>query len=372
MKSVSTYLVLSLLWLCDLTIAHAQSIQDDSTIVLRNLTTIRDAKVSEFDAAGLLLTNGDRLQWDEVLSAPVPKDRQAEFNEYLKSVGEPLFRLKTRLRNKDWSGAGELGETLYEPIRTRPSPNQELDFAIGLAVMRGRLFKGDRAGAVESFLLAASIQQKLNDASRKSLDDLLLPAVDVENQISNQIIPHWFDTNSIAAANDSVRELIEIGRIQNVRGVAVYLASLAVARKDYSESDRLISKLRGKNDLTSSLDNWLTVIEIERYFAANEQPRADQLVKQSFNRLSGGPRALVFYLRGTYATDGPEKQLLSLLTVPAVFGERFPNLSATALYRASLLVEKQGISKDARILRNELLRRYPNTYHGRLARNEQN
>jgi len=241
---------------------------------------------------------------------------------------------------------------------------------ICLAVMRGRLFDGDRAGAVEPFLLAAVTQSQLDEPAKSALADLLLPADEVNSMISGQIVPHWFDPSLVPAASESLLNLVNSGRISNTAGVAVYLASFAVAQNNFREADRIIAALRNQRDLPQEVEKWLRVVEIERYFVAGETSRADLLIDQHIDRLTDGARATVLYLQGTYASDNPQKQLLSLLTVPALFGDRFPNLSASALFRATSLLREKGDAKEAGILRNELLRRYPNTYHGRLAKKE--
>jgi hypothetical protein len=60
--------------------------------------------------------------------------------------------------------------------------------------------------------------------------------------------------------------------------------------------------------------------------------------------------------------------MLSLLKVPAIYDERYPTLSAAAIFQASKVAEKRGRPAESQKLTEELLSRYIRTYHGRLAR----
>ncbi len=91
--------------------------------------------------------------------------------------------------------------------------------------------------------------------------------------------------------------------------------------------------------------------------------------------MAGSARAAAWLLEGLYfdlgsiesgeATAASTRASLSLFRVAALY-RRYPSLSAAALFRAVEIAEATGRPDEAKILRDELLRTYPRTYHGRL------
>jgi hypothetical protein len=95
-------------------LASQDIVTQPEPIVLRDLTLIRGKTVTDFDETSIILSDGTRLTWDRVLKAQVQESRQEAFDLKLKQLGLPLFRLKSRIGNGDWIGAGEIAGPIYD------------------------------------------------------------------------------------------------------------------------------------------------------------------------------------------------------------------------------------------------------------------
>ena len=89
-------------------------------IVLRDLTVIADHAVREFNLDGVVLDDGKRLRWDEIESGKLAAN-QAEFDQLLREIGGPLYRVRQRLKVGDYRGASEPVEELYPRFVDRVS-----------------------------------------------------------------------------------------------------------------------------------------------------------------------------------------------------------------------------------------------------------
>ena len=58
---------------------------------------------------------------------------------------------------------------------------------------------------------------------------------------------------------------------------------------------------------------------------------------------------------------------LAFLGIAAANEYKDRQLAAAALYQAVSIAEKNGRTREAKILKSELLDKYPETYHGRMA-----
>lgn len=343
-------------------------------IVLRDLTLVRDDPIVSFDERGVVLDSQIRIGWSKILSAKVDVARQPEVDRYLNEVGLPLFRLESRLAKRDWAGIGEIAEPLYESLRAGSLfATEKLRFLVCRATMESRLYNLNDMEAIEPFLRAAAHQTRLDPDTEAELQRSLLPANDISQMVSDELLPIWFDAQGAASVYSQLNQSIESGDVARTPGALLYLASLAITAENDGLAGRLIDEIRTMDSEQNNGHDWMSVVDANRLLSSGETGQGRQIV----NRLvpdsadvdnSSAARAIALYLAGAYPDqDSTETQLLNLLTVPAIWGDRYPRLSAAALYRAISISREKSNPKQARILANELLRRYPNTYHGRLA-----
>ena len=345
----------------------AVSAQSSSTVVLRDLTVIPDVLIEAFDDNEVRLSDGARLSWDQILRADVPDEQRAEFDRRLSQIGLPLFRIKSRLASGDWWSIGSIAEPMYDLIRPGGDASGfQFDvrtrYLISMAAMYGRIHSGERELAVEPFVLAAMLQPQIPDAVDQPF---ALSADEVESGICHRLLPVWFDRAHARLSLNEFSANVGAGGFPAVGGVLIYRASLAIAAGEFAVAGADIDQLR----LQGSHPDWVKVLEASLLVSQDRIDEGLQLLRarDSFSRPC---RAVALYLEGMHPSPSAlssDASLVSLLTIPALFGESFEELASAALYGAAERTGADGKSGDRRILTNELLRRYPNTYHGRLA-----
>ena len=342
----------------------------DAPIVLRDLSLIRNRSVTGFDAEGIQLSDGTQIGWDRVLKARVP-ERQAEFDRLIREVGLPIFRLKKRVGSGDWTGGLEIAAPLFEQvIAGKLKMPEQQRYLVCLASYRGHLELGARERAVLPFLFAAQLQKTV------TLPDFVgkarLTDAELEQSLAEQLVPVWFD---VAAANQSLEQLNGLlesdkpGGLQPAAGVAVYRSTLAIAGGQEQLAARLIDEIESE---------WRPLVL--SYYQLRFADTVDGLRTDSPTSPTERSDAAVVmagYLSGSHAlrqfsavdelSDADRADLsramLELLTIPARYGERYPQLSAAALFQTAKAAEKLGQARDFRILMDELRFRYPDSYH---------
>ena len=101
--------------------AHGQS-----NIILRDLSLIEGREIKSFDLQSIELDDGTELSWDQVFRATVQPDRQAEFDQNIKEIGLPLFRLRQRIAIGDWNRLNEITDQMMICLLyTSPSPRDQ-------------------------------------------------------------------------------------------------------------------------------------------------------------------------------------------------------------------------------------------------------
>jgi hypothetical protein len=349
-------------------------------IVLRDLTLIRGKSVSKFDDTSIVLSDGSRLTWDQVLKANVAEDRQKEFNLMLNQIGLPLFRLKSRIGNGDWAGAGEIAEPIYDAsiVRGNVSPDTDTFYLVCLATMKSRIRKGDRAAALMPFIRAARLQPKVSKQVREIVGARGIPQRDQETGLSHELLPVWFDNSTLQKAASSLSNWL--GRVAQDNGPApapgttIYLASLKIELGQTEEAMRLLRSVRFDSD--AELSSWRTVLEARHHQKTKNLLNAQTMLEMNEKKITGLARLAALYYRGINVVDQPDtsdldrsKAILTLLRIPALHGDEHRDLAAAAIYQSAEIAKLRRRATDEQKLRDELLRRYPRTYHGYLETN---
>ena len=221
-------------------------IRDRSPIVLRDLSLIRDNAISDVDRNAITLSDGSKLAWDQVLKAELSGEpesrtapaRQTEFDDYVKQIGLPLFRLKTRIKQGDWAGAGKIGGPMFDSVMADKSdfPDPSVEYLVCLATMKSRIGQGsatqNRASAVLPFLRASWIRSSVDQKT------IAMVAADPsaekrEDGLSPELMPFWFDVDQIRSAKKQLEQLAKLGVDRNSNktkmvGKEIYLASMQI------------------------------------------------------------------------------------------------------------------------------------------------
>lgn len=349
-------------------------------IVLRDLTLIRGERVSDFDDRSVVISDGTRLTWDQILKASVDTDRQKDFDLKIKKIGLPLFRLKSRIHAADWISAGEIAEPIYETSIANGtfSTNVDTTYLVCLATMKSRIAKSDRARALEPFFIAAELQPKVSDSVLAIVGGSRIPPRDREQGLSRELLPVWFDDSKLKEVASGLAETLEDSRAGKAQphpsGLTVYLASLKI---ELGQSESALGLLRSMTpDSDADLASWRTVLEARLHQKTNNTLNAQTMLEMNAKKITGTARPVALYYRGINVLNQQDtsdldrsKAILTLLRIPALFGNDDRELAAAAIYQAAEIAKFRGRQSDEQKLRDELLRRYAGTYHGSLEAN---
>lgn len=226
-------------------------------VLLRDLTRMDGTSVVRFDRFSVELSNGKTLSWDQILQAS-GGNAQQDFDQRLRSFGLPLFRVRQRLANQDYDGAGVVADRLLTAmlpelrsvaITSSASVNSngglslaqqasiarttsETIYTICVLAMHARLNSGHRESALTAFLVAADYHQTVDDAIKEALGPAKL-TLDTGaaplNYFHEAIQPVWFHNQARQTALAEIRAYFvdpSAGEQTLPPGVELYLASL--------------------------------------------------------------------------------------------------------------------------------------------------
>ena len=355
--------------------ASTSQVAAQPPIVLRDLTLLRNASVIDFDDAGIVLSDGNKLGWDIVLKAQTTPDRQADFDRRIVETGLPLFRLKNRIKNSDWAAAGEIAEPLLTGLSSAAAGRLDPDtiYLLHLASMNSRLQRGARADAVWNFIQAASIQETVSPQALRLVGTGRLPDRDTKFQLSQEILPIWFEPKNLEATVAKLMTLIKDGN-KPAPGLVIYLASMKME----------LGQLQSASELTKTLDSvdeemasWKVVLESRIATTSGDRVKGLAMLERNNHKFAGGAKPVAYYYRGIAALDFREpkgfedpvdidrsKAILILLRIPALYGDMYRHLSAAAIFQSAEITKLRGLRDEEQKLKDELLQRYPRTFHG--------
>ncbi len=369
-----------------------------SPIVLRDLTLIRDKTISNFDRSAITLSDGSTLQWDEVLQAQLAdgdqgtelSQRQSEFDDFIKQIGLPLFRVKTRIQQGDWAGAGKIAGPVFDSVASGSSTfaNPNVEYLICLATMKSRIGQGsstrNRAGAVIPFLRALSVQPNVDQATLALVGTQRM-ADEREDVLSPDLLPVWFDIGQTRFAAAKIKQLADSKENRDAEkpadvAMAIYLASMQIELGQNDAANANLNRLKGRK--SKPIESWLTVLNARMLLKAGEHVKAQAMLDRNSENIVGDARPVAIYYRGlsefelhNTKPDRPlnsvvdielSKSSLMLMRLPAFYGESHPDLAASGLYQVAKIAKLRGQADQSKKLSRELLQRYPRTYHGNL------
>ncbi len=355
----------------------ANSALAQSTIVLRNLELIKGKSIESFDRTAVQLTDGTELSWDEILRANLGNDRQEEFDQHIIEIGLPIFRLKSRIKRGDWTGAGLMAEPIFSDLQLiEKSPfTDDIKYLVNLATMKSRLKSGNRAGAVLPFLRALEIQPHVAPETLELTGENCLP----ENQsvaLLPELLPVWFDIENVAISKEQIASTKSIGPSL---GRSIYLASMQIELDQNNPAEALLDQIETSKSKAAKL--WSLVLRARMLQRAGEHVQCQSLLDRNATKFTGDLRPVAIYYRAlndlliqpksarpNQTSDVQlSKTTLMLLRIPAIYGKQHPELAAAAIFQAAKIAKSRGRHQEAQKLTQQLLQRHSHTYHGTIA-----
>jgi len=326
-------------------------------IVLRDLTVIADQMVREFNLDGVVLADGNRLRWDEIESGKLAAN-QAEFDQLLREIGGPLYRVRQRLKVGDYRGASEPVEELYPRFVGRLS---ESAFLVLHTTVWSRISAGHREAAVAPWLRCFALLQKHPEYLKAISGDRRL-SVELETGLCADLLPVWLDAEQARLAMPQVREAAQAIPEPRPDGVLYYAGTLALAAGDRDWGGRVLASLNQADPAARELQ-----LLAKSAIAFQEKKCEEALaILRSGSRWSPGTRPLAWYSMGLAeiaSHDAREKRegVLHLLRLPAGYSTSQPELCGAALYFAINTLESLDDQRGSVALRRELTNRFGDT-----------
>jgi hypothetical protein len=335
-------------------LAAASSARGDR-LVLRNLKIIADKEVTSFHDDGVELAGGGFVAWDEIERGTVAADKQAEFDQLLAEIGNPLYRLRQRMAVGDYEGLLPQAEALYPRYAGRSSATA---YVVAQGLMWGRIAAGKREGALEPYFTCYAYLRGV-DPKAVSLPGERRLRLDMDTGMTPELPPVWFDA---AAARDAVPHVLRaIGSLPAPRpeGTRIYYASLVLAAGDAAEAGRFLDGFQTQNRSIAELRD---IVLAEREVLSGKPAAAVDSVAARLESMSAANQPLARYWvgRARLLADAPETKrqgVLHLLHVPAVHGGSAPELSAAGLYESMNALSALGDARGSIAVRQELLER---------------
>ena len=347
------------------------------TIVLRDLSLSRNVTVVSMEPDGLTTDAGQQIEWDQILQGEVAEDRQSRFDELLTTYGDPVYRIKQRVAAEDWPAAMEVALTLQRRLASDAASvlGAETEALVWAALYRGHLGTGDAAAAIGPFVELAHLQASLSETFFQRWPMVRLSDSERETMLSEEISPIWFDVDQSEQWLEAYKSRWVIKANDSAPGRAIYLASLAISAGQNQYASQLIDLIGQQNDQSRV---WKTVLRWQLDLV-NQRPRSIDDLFEATDGRSDALRAVSLYLSAlpvienldavTNSEDSPRRTqaLMHLLTVVARWGDRYPELSAAAIFQAVKILGPDDPQSE--VLRDELLKRFAKTYHGRMRSN---
>jgi len=303
------------------------SISFSQEIVLRDLTRISSVPVRDVSDEILTLSNNQRLTWDLVLQARVDPVWQKQLDQRIERFGLPLYRLKHRLRQKNFGGAYAIAKQWYETGQS--FAGDEAAFLVCRSVMLGRIASDERENAVEPMIRALKLQQKCSSTFLESFSHLAFSSQEFKTSLCDDLSPVWNSSEACSRQLDKLDAEFNLNELTGLwPGLAVYLSSMAVHA---GQRERMRDWNATMGDVTE-FRPW------QRMLGANlSRSPLPVLIRD----LDGPLRVSTMYWWATAEDQQASKadRVLALLKIVANYKEKYPALSKMALADAIELTD---------------------------------
>ena len=297
-------------------------------IILRDLTQITDAKITSVDDESLQLADGKQLSWDAILQARVDPVWQNLVDSRIEKYGLPLYRLKHRLRQKNFAGAFEIARQWYDSDQQKFS-GIEANFLVCRSVMLGRIGRGENALAIEPMIRAIELQEECSPEFLNSNPDLAFSKSELKTELCNQLLPVWGSVEQTVSQLNQLESQFDLQQLsQKWPGLAVYLSSMAVHSSQRERMIRWNAAMGG----VPQLRPWQRVLNSDL-----SRTPLSILIRDA----EGPLRISTMYLWATAEDQQASKsdRVLALLKIAANYQDEFPTLAKESLDRAVELTD---------------------------------
>jgi hypothetical protein len=335
-------------------------------LILRNLDILTDRTVTALDEDGLVLDasrpgGAALITWDEVERGTIALD-QARFDELLKSLGPPLYRIRQRLKIGDYEALAEPAELLYPRFAERQS---QTAYMVCQATMWSRLADGRREAAVEPYLRSLELLRSGAAPASGLPGERQLP-FEAKTGLSPDFLPVWFDADAAKAELAAVQQAIRRVAQPRPEGVYVYYASLALAAGETAEAQRVLPSIRGEDPLCA---RWREILLAEQEVRSGSPGPNVAALGESLDSLPPVCRPAALYWLGLAGVQSADEAsikdgILHLLAIAAAHPREQPELAAAGLYHAAAALDKLKDGPGAAAVRYELTSQYGGTYFG--------
>lgn len=337
------------------------AVQGADRIVLRNLNIISDRTVASLDPDGVRLDDGRQIGWDSIEQGRVSSEFQAEFDRLLKSLGEPLYRIRQRLSVGDVRGLHEHAEAVYPSFVGRRS---QTAYMVCQSLMWSRLAMGQREAAVEPYLRCFDYLRTVPE------DQVQLPGnrrltFDRETGLTRELRPVWFDTQAAKLALPGVYQAVADLQPPRPEGTRVYYGTLAVAGGEWEMGQKVLGGIQSDTpSLLQLRDIGLAQAEVE----SRRPGPALQRLAATYRDMSPGNLPLAVYWLGVANSQSEDAKVrdlgvLQLLRLPGLHARAWPELAAAGLFESMQTFSRMGDTDSLSAVRRELLAKYPQSYH---------
>lgn len=179
--------------------------------------------------------------------------------------------------------------------------------------------------------------------------------------ICENLLPVWFDTRAAAEAMTRLQTMLPPPEKDRTPATRVYLNTLAIA-----------AGLSAEQTGSPAADTWQSIYSAQRALLDKDDQRVAAVLDPADHRAAPARHAIALYYTGLAGSrrvpddDQADRSawMLAMLNVPANYENRFPELSAAAIYA---VVHHPDNLPGPRFdeLRNELATRYRTTVFGR-------
>lgn len=332
----------------------------DTTLVTGSIRSVNPDGVT-LQQEGAAKTYG----WDEIDSGIAPD--QKKFDSYLREIGDPLFRVRQRLKAGDYLEMSAPAEKLFPLFVERSSGVAE---AVSFATHLARDARHRREMALEPLLACLAMRSRAGHATEPRFAaannrKLTLDAIGLVREFP----PVFFDETAAREALASYgNRLRQWPGGKPTLGARIYVASLANCAGDFAAALEIEKSLADQ----PAVAEWRTLLAAQREIRQGAPRGAVEAMRAKLDTLHEPARMVGIYfsgLAGLKATPAGREPVISFLSLPARYGTTSPELAAAGLYHAALSLEKESDSRAALAVRKELLTRFSATYFGsRLAR----
>lgn len=338
-------------------------------LILRDWSRITNVTVAVIDDDGVKLSDGRIISWDRIESGEVSDEHQADLDQLIRELGEPLFRLRQRIRLGNDVQLLELAESLWPRFRDRTG---ETAIVVSCGVVRGRLATGQRADAVLPYLVF--VRQLMDSEATNELNDALVTrarnefglVIDPKTGLCANLLPIWKDQQAAAKALPKLSEWLTTETNPIAPWVPIYVSSLAAFVGEFEKAQQELARMNLAND---GLMELRTVIDWQLSLQ-REPSMSIRSIESNLDKLLPRNRAITLYWLGLAGlkSNSEERQqaaILHLLQIPAVYPTE-QDVAAAAIFQvADFYGSKSNDAKASQkqaTLRSELLRAYPNSW----------